>query len=80
MGRQQEQVASRVLGGLRSGDGDPGGKPGRKSHITVGSEVGIIIYSFVMLLVSLSSAGSCSPASFKQNRHADPNNSERQSR
>lgn len=77
VGRQQEQVASRVLGGLRSGDGDPGGKPGRKSHITVGSEVGIIIYSFVMLLVSLSSAGSCSPASFKQNRHADPDNSER---
>lgn len=27
----QEQVAERVLGGLCSGDGDPGGKSGRKT-------------------------------------------------
>lgn len=27
----QEQVAERVLGGLYSGDGDPGGKSGRKT-------------------------------------------------
>jgi len=36
MGPEQEYVAERVLGGLRTGDGDPGGKPGRQSHMSVG--------------------------------------------
>lgn len=43
MGFQQEQGAQRVLGGLCTGDGDPGGEPGRISQITCFTAVGVLI-------------------------------------
>lgn len=74
----QERVAQRILGGFCAGDGDPGGKSGRKTPPAWLDHPGHIRWNQHFL--THVSTGSRCPAGSEQDRCSDPNDGERQSR
>lgn len=74
----QEKVASRILAGFCAGDGDPRGKSGMQTCKM--PEWMVFPMESSCSVLTRVSAGSCCPSSSEQNRHTDPNDSERQSR
>lgn len=73
-----ERVASRILGGFCAGDGDPGGKSGRKID-RLGWIIQLTSDGIAAFLTRVSTGSRC-PAGSEQDRCSDPNDGERQSR